>query len=383
MVYEQWPNGTVTLVETAIPNGTLYRSRPADGTQGPRYVYSLTDHLGNVRAVVPRGWNPTNTAAPEWMRRLSFYSDYYPFGWAQPGRDGGQYRYGFQGQEKDPETDWWAFQLRMYDGRIGRWMTVDPKAQYANPYLGLGNNPFNGVDPDGGFFGKLFSSLFGGGGGPKEQVGASKLPDVVITAERVPIERQIAARQAMGEPLNDEQQRHVNSRLNYESYRWRMDQHDSKQVLGFSLAIAFPTSTIGAVPSWVGYEFGFFKRFGSTGGTALYSTGSGGLGYNVGISANASYQAFTGDGSPSLAALGGDGDQLSLGYSAPNGLGVTINRIRALSAPAHLPNSKALFVGGELGISIGLPHSLLNTPFRTTGGYGYTNTHIFSPWGGN
>ncbi len=152
MVYEQWPGGTVTLAETAIPNGTLYRSRPADGTQGPRYVYSLTDHLGNVRAVVPRGWNPTATPPPgqEWIRRLSFYSDYYPFGWSQPGRDGGQYRYGFQGQEKDPETDWWAFQLRMYDGRIGRWMTYDPKRQYYSPYLGLENNPVTLIDPDGG-----------------------------------------------------------------------------------------------------------------------------------------------------------------------------------------------------------------------------------------
>jgi RHS repeat-associated protein len=45
-----------------------------------------------------------------------------------PGRNQqGDYRYAYQGQEKDPETGWEAFELRMYDGRVGRWMTTDPR----------------------------------------------------------------------------------------------------------------------------------------------------------------------------------------------------------------------------------------------------------------
>ena len=40
--------------------------------------------------------------------------------------------------------------MRQWDGRIGRWMSTDPKHQYASPYLGMGNNPINVVDPDGG-----------------------------------------------------------------------------------------------------------------------------------------------------------------------------------------------------------------------------------------
>jgi RHS repeat-associated protein len=71
-----------------------------------------------------------------------------------PGRiiqDGEPYRYAFQGQEKDPETGKEAFQLRLWDGRIGRWLTTDPYGQYASPYLGMGNNPINSIDPDGGF----------------------------------------------------------------------------------------------------------------------------------------------------------------------------------------------------------------------------------------
>jgi RHS repeat-associated protein len=66
--------------------------------------------------------------------------------------NGEPYRYAFQGQEIDPETGKEAFQLRLWDGRVGRWLTTDPYGQYASPYLGMGNNPINGTDPDGGKF---------------------------------------------------------------------------------------------------------------------------------------------------------------------------------------------------------------------------------------
>ncbi len=63
------------------------------------------------------------------------------------------YRFGYQGQfaEMDEETGWNAFQLRMYEPVIGRWMVTDPYGQFHSPYLGMGNNPVGGVDPDGGF----------------------------------------------------------------------------------------------------------------------------------------------------------------------------------------------------------------------------------------
>jgi hypothetical protein len=41
----------------------------------------------------------------------------------------------------------------MYSSRIGRWLSVDPYAQYWSPYLAMGNNPVSRVDPDGGFDG--------------------------------------------------------------------------------------------------------------------------------------------------------------------------------------------------------------------------------------
>lgn len=63
------------------------------------------------------------------------------------------YRYGYQGQyaEKDAETGWSHFELREYDPVIGRWTSADPKRQYYSPYIGIGNNPTNSLDKDGGF----------------------------------------------------------------------------------------------------------------------------------------------------------------------------------------------------------------------------------------
>ena len=64
----------------------------------------------------------------------------------------GDYRYAYQGQEKDAETGKEAFQLRLWDSRIGRWLTTDPYSQFYSSYLGMGNSPVYGTDPDGGIF---------------------------------------------------------------------------------------------------------------------------------------------------------------------------------------------------------------------------------------
>ena len=46
--------------------------------------------------------------------------------------------------EKYGDTDWNVFELRMYDFRIARWLTVDPAGQNASPYVGMGADPVNG-----------------------------------------------------------------------------------------------------------------------------------------------------------------------------------------------------------------------------------------------
>ncbi len=112
--------------------------------QTGEYWYELCDNLGNVRSVVKS--NGTGLDVVQ-------YSDYYPYGSLLRGAVSGQpYRFGYQGKysEKDPETGWNAFLLRMYDGKLGRWLSVDPKGEFHSPYIGMGNDPVNKTDPDGG-----------------------------------------------------------------------------------------------------------------------------------------------------------------------------------------------------------------------------------------
>jgi len=76
-------------------------------------------------------------------------------------------KYAYQGQEHDEETGLEAFELRLWDGRIGRWLSTDPYGQYHSPYMGMGNNPVIGIDPNGGFdskFGAWWYTIFNGGG---------------------------------------------------------------------------------------------------------------------------------------------------------------------------------------------------------------------------
>ena len=88
-------------------------------------------------------------------RRVTQATDYYAFGSIlreQKSNDLDQYRYAYQGQfaEKDEETGWSHFELREFDPVVGRWFITDPNYQYWSPYLSMGNNPVNRVDPDGG-----------------------------------------------------------------------------------------------------------------------------------------------------------------------------------------------------------------------------------------
>ncbi|WP_181899412.1 RHS repeat domain-containing protein [Flagellimonas nanhaiensis] len=135
------PNGgSITLQEQPLYGSQRLGMRyEADNS----YVYELTDHLGNVRALFKKNGSSPN---------LQGFTDYYPFGMTLPGMNtlGNSYRYTYQGQEKDGETNKEAFQLRLWDARIGRWLTVDPYGQFYSPYVGMGNNPIVGVDPDGG-----------------------------------------------------------------------------------------------------------------------------------------------------------------------------------------------------------------------------------------
>ncbi|GEM_PF-1325579 len=133
----------------------------------PRYfdrrMYELTDHLGNVRAVVGdrKLWN--SSFAGEFRANVLSVSNYYPFGMAQTGRnwDGsGNYRYGYNGKEEDNEIKTNSgdngksldYGARWYDPRKARWDAVDKyEAKYVgiSPYVFTGNNPIIFKEIDG------------------------------------------------------------------------------------------------------------------------------------------------------------------------------------------------------------------------------------------
>lgn len=82
---------------------------------------------------------------------------YYPYGLkiqALSSRAGNKLKnlYGYQGSfsEEEEETGYNEFALRRYDPQIGRWTGADPYNQFASPYVGLGGNPINYIDPNGG-----------------------------------------------------------------------------------------------------------------------------------------------------------------------------------------------------------------------------------------
>lgn len=91
--------------------------------------------------------------------------DYYPGGMQMPGRSAnpGDYRYGFQGQEKDDEWKGSAnsinYKYRVHDPRIGRFLSLDPLFKsfpHNSPYAFSENRVMDAVELEG-----LESYLYG------------------------------------------------------------------------------------------------------------------------------------------------------------------------------------------------------------------------------
>ena len=148
-----WTNG-----QGGYPTTALSVSRELGLRQ-----YELTDHLGNVRAVVSDRKLCDNSALPApptlYRAEVLNQTDFYPFGMISrtTTASGGEYRFGFNGKENDNEVHSATgtsqdFGDRLYDNRTGRWSSVDPlalKYPYCSPYIFGLNNPIYYVDVDG------------------------------------------------------------------------------------------------------------------------------------------------------------------------------------------------------------------------------------------
>ncbi len=132
--------------------------------QTGKKVYELKDHLGNVRATITDRKFLTGITAPAYQAEPVTATDYYAFGSPLYGRNytaqTGGYRFGFNGKENDNEVKGEGnsldFGARIYDSRLGRWLSLDPlQAKYPSfsPYAFCANNPINFIDYDGKDFG--------------------------------------------------------------------------------------------------------------------------------------------------------------------------------------------------------------------------------------
>ena len=114
----------------------------------PATRYELTNHLGNVMAVISDA--PSDGALPT----VESLTDYYPFGMAMPGRSYNAYRYGFNGKEFvfDQTQDYGE---RIYSPNLARFLSADPLIVYGqeypelSPYQFASNTPIWAIDLDG------------------------------------------------------------------------------------------------------------------------------------------------------------------------------------------------------------------------------------------
>jgi len=108
------------------------------------YEYSLNDHLGNSRYRFD--------ISGDAVRRIQ-QDDYYPFGLEKNTYSSGTKNpYLYNGKELQAELGTYDYGARFYDPVIGRWGSVDPKAEVGRrwtPYNYGWNNPISNIDPDG------------------------------------------------------------------------------------------------------------------------------------------------------------------------------------------------------------------------------------------
>ncbi len=134
-------------------------------TRGEQF-FELSNHLQNVLVTISDKkiqHTANNVVVDYYTADVVTANDYYPFGMMMPGRNYNaqnrkDYRYGFNGKENDNdvkavEGGQQDYGLRIYDPRLGRFLSVDPLTDdYPSwsPYPFAMNRPIDGIDLDGG-----------------------------------------------------------------------------------------------------------------------------------------------------------------------------------------------------------------------------------------
>jgi RHS repeat-associated protein len=125
-----------------------------------KQIFELSNHLGNILATITdkKLQVSTNTTSTDYFEAdVQTVQDYYAFGMQMPGRKlSGGYRYGFNGKENDNEVKGEGssqdYGMRIYDGKIGKFLSVDPLTKAypeLTPYQFAENTPIQAIDLDG------------------------------------------------------------------------------------------------------------------------------------------------------------------------------------------------------------------------------------------
>ena len=103
-------------------------------------IFLHTDHLGSTQLVTDSNGRVTSVG-------------YLPYGELNPAASAGtdDFRPKFSGQELLDDSGLYAFEARLYDPELGRFLAPDPADQYHSPYLYGDGDPIGMVDPDGEF----------------------------------------------------------------------------------------------------------------------------------------------------------------------------------------------------------------------------------------
>ncbi|GAA4304542.1 hypothetical protein GCM10023163_28790 [Aestuariibaculum suncheonense] len=127
-----------------------------DAENGYKYVYQYKDHLGNIRlSYMDSDGNGSINSSTDILEE----NNYYPFGLKHKGYNDNYVTafsnpaldYQYNGKEFDTSLNLNTYDLgaRQYDPTIGRFMVVDPMADFVNyqsPYVMADNNPIQNID---------------------------------------------------------------------------------------------------------------------------------------------------------------------------------------------------------------------------------------------
>lgn len=133
------------------------------------YLYIYTSNESNLNVNV---YFDNLTIAHDSHASVLQADDYYPFGlpmenngFVKTGNESQKNRFLYQGKEWQTELglNLYDFHARQFDPALGRFLAVDAASQFSSPYLGMGNMPIMGIDPDGNIFFIIPKISFKGG----------------------------------------------------------------------------------------------------------------------------------------------------------------------------------------------------------------------------